>query len=841
MEQNNTLADVWGQVTSYLSKNINIIPVRDKDEKMSSGDILPAKTPLGSWKRFQTEKITEAELWATMEEKDTTAIAIVCGQISGNLEVIDIDVKYKPGIDAILFNDLRTFYPSLYSRLRIHRTPSGGYHIPYRVVDKPVPGNLKLAGREATHDEIELQKQKGRKRISKEVNFLETRGEGGYILAPPSLGYSVHKDNPIPDLTWEERCSIITLCETYNEIIKEEPRPKPTKTQDSYYSENPFEHFNNEINPTELIETFGWKFSHENKTFIWYTRPDKQTGVSASWNKVKKIYYVFTSSTELMPSRGYHASTLLAELLYGGDKKETFKHLVREGYGKVKKSIEEKIIKKAVINGNEIPKNFSEDAKKTFENLKISYSEDYPLGVFWKVDHEDKITIDKWELKEFMSRNGIYRYRITLERWILIKIENQIVKEVNKADIKKIVSDYLEACDEMQVYQYVADNVTKTFANDWFEMIEEANIQFKKDDRESINVFFRNGFLHINKDGYKLNPYNELDGNIWDSQILKRDFTEKKDSPGDFEQFVWNISGKEPERYKSICTSLGYLMHDYKNLAQSPAIIFNDEVISDNPEGGTGKGILIKAIKNFKNTVSFDGKTFSFDKSFVYQRIDLDTKVMAFEDVNKNFDFERLFSVITDGIEVEKKNMGTFMIDFMDSPKIIITTNYALKGAGNSHDRRRFEIELSRYYTADFTPLDEFKRLLFAEWDKEEWGRFDTYMAECASLFLTLGLVKQVLINLPEKRLISETSQDFYDWMGEWMEEKEDWFSGDVSKSEMYADFIEENPSAKKWMSVKRFCTWVRKYLEFHKIEFEDARTSTTKVFRFQNIVKKAE
>jgi hypothetical protein len=31
-------------------------------------------------------------------------------------------------------------------------------------------------------------------------------------------------------------------------------------------------------------------------------------------------------------------------------------------------------------------------------------------------------------------------------------------------------------------------------------------------------------------------------------------------------------------------------MHGYKNLSYCPAVILNDEVISDNPEGGTGKG-----------------------------------------------------------------------------------------------------------------------------------------------------------------------------------------------------------------------------------------------------------
>ena len=50
--------------------------------------------------------------------------------------------------------------------------------------------------------------------------------------------------------------------------------------------------------------------------------------------------------------------------------------------------------------------------------------------------------------------------------------------------------------------------------------------------------------------------------------------------------------------------------------------------------------------------------------------------------MRKNFDFERLFSVITEGLTLEKKNKDAIKIPFNKSPKVSITTNYALKGDG---------------------------------------------------------------------------------------------------------------------------------------------------------------
>ena len=134
-----TLSEVWGQVEAMLSAGISVIPVRDR-EAVYQGRILKPKVPFKDWKIYQTHIITKEQLWHDLEQYNTSAVAMVCGKVSGNLEAIDIDVKYQPGIDAQLFAAIKDLYPDIGRRLRVHRSPSGGYHLLYRT-DSEVPGN----------------------------------------------------------------------------------------------------------------------------------------------------------------------------------------------------------------------------------------------------------------------------------------------------------------------------------------------------------------------------------------------------------------------------------------------------------------------------------------------------------------------------------------------------------------------------------------------------------------------------------------------------------------------------------------------------------------------------
>ena len=157
---------------------------------------------------------------------------------------------------------------------------------------------------------------------------------------------------------------------------------------------------------------------------------------------------------------------------------------------------------------------------------------------------------------------------------------------------------------------------------------------------------------------------------------------------------------------------------------------------------------------------SIDGKDFSFEKNFKFQTVSTDCQVLVFDDVKKNFEFERLFSIITEGIEIEYKNQGTIKIPVEKSPKIVITTNYTIKGEGGSFDARKYELELSSFFNKDYTPIDHFKERLFDSWDDAEWSKFDNFMIQCVQYYLKNGLQKQHHKNLELRKFITETSNE---------------------------------------------------------------------------------
>jgi hypothetical protein len=141
--------------------------------------------------------------------------------------------------------------------------------------------------------------------------------------------------------------------------------------------------------------------------------------------------------------------------------------------------------------------------------------------------------------------------------------------------------------------------------------------------------------LKVSKNDIETVDYVDLDGYVWKDQVINRDFEFCDITDCDFKKFVSNIAGNEEERVKSLESSIGFLMSGYKDPGYCPSVILNDEVISDNPEGGTGKGLFVQGISMMKKIAMIDGKAFSFDKPFAYQTISTDTQIISFDDVKK--------------------------------------------------------------------------------------------------------------------------------------------------------------------------------------------------------------
>ena len=458
---------------------------------------------------------------------------------------------------------------------------------------------------------------------------------------------------------------------------------------------------------------------------------------------------------------------------------------------------------------------------ETIESVLNKVEEENAMQTFWDRNDRGVIKIVHVQFKQFLEDNGFYKYCPEGgKNYIFVKVTNNLIDHTSEKEIKDFVLTHLLELDDIGVYNYFADN-TRFFKEEFLSLLSTIEIYFIADTKDASYLYYKNCAVKISKEGVITLDYLDLGGYVWKDHVIDRNFnicsvTERCD----FKKFVSNINGGDEQRVKSMESTLGFLMHGYKNLSFCPAIILNDEVISDNPEGGTGKGLLMNALSKMKKLVVIDGKSFAFERSFAYQLVSADTQILCFDDVRKHFDFERLFSVVTEGLTLEKKNKDAIKIPFSRSPKIAITTNYAIKGAGNSFARRKWELELHQYYTKEFTPLDEFGKLMFGDWNDEDWCEFDNYMIGCLTNYIKTGLVKSKFVNLKIRQLSAETCHEFIEWCGlvDTHQNREVMLQTDTRlyKNELYSNFIDEYPDygPRGRMSVSRtkFYKWLIAY-----------------------------
>lgn len=456
--------------------------------------------------------------------------------------------------------------------------------------------------------------------------------------------------------------------------------------------------------------------------------------------------------------------------------------------------------------------------EETYSNIKKEVED----SQFWYIEEDkngkQKIKVDLLLYKTFLESSGFKKhYPHGADEPNFVKVVSNKVEDTSIIKIKDYVLDYiLNTKKKADVWSYFA-SYSALFSESILSMLDTIELKTLKDEKDKCFFAFENGILEVTKQGSKLLDYIDIDVFVWQEHIIKRNFTPSKNNDNEYKTFISNVTRQEPLSFEC---SIGYLLSTYKNKMNNKAIILNDEVISNNPEGGTGKGVFIQGIRQLRSAAILDGKTFSDQKSFPYQTVGQDTNILVFDDVKKNFDFESKFSLITEGLTLERKGKDAIKLDVEDSPKLIITTNYAIKGSGNSHARRRHELELAQFYTGNNTPYDEFGRQLFDDWGDEDYNRFDNYMIGCVKKYLKHGLIEQTnAVNIETRRFIADTNEDFYSYMseiffgyGERLGKKQEF---EKLKSE-YPDF------QARWFTQNRFTIWIKSYAKFKGLEYND-------------------
>jgi len=505
-----------------------------------------------------------------------------------------------------------------------------------------------------------------------------------------------------------------------------------------------------------------------------------------------------------------------------------YKHNADYGTSSFEDSKRVKTIKEQVISGAKdeaIKKKFKEVSSSSIEAEIEKHKSKLSTDEFWYYTEKEVIKMATFRFKTYLQSNNISKYYPSEDSGFLyIKKDNNFIKEFDENRIKDFTLTDLERRGEVDAFEMCAGSLM-TFNQKFLSMLSTSDIDIQRDTKDEAFIYYKNTAVKITKDDFELLHYSNLQGLVWENQVIDRDFTPAPESDGEFKTFIWKISGQDKYRYYTFKSVIGYLLHSYQNEGKPKVIIFNDEMISDVPNGGSGKGLIHKALSHIKKLSTINGKGFDPSTQFAYQTVDTDTQVLLFDDIDRNFKFENLFSLITEGLTIEKKGKDAIKIPFNESPKISITTNYTVKGEGSSHLRRVFEVEMAGYFNDQNTPEDEFGHLLFSDWNNLEWAKFDNYMLRCVQYYLNNGLVETKSINLLERKLRDGTSAEFIEFMDsfEWSGDKR-WV-----KTELKDLFLEDNQELKfqKWFTTSRFNKWIKLYCDTrHEIGMTEGKSN---------------
>jgi putative DNA primase/helicase len=292
----------------YVDGGLKVIPIKGDGSKS------PA---LATWKPYQTRLPRADELHEWFDGKTDVGIAVLGGD---GVEVLDFD---RPVLFEQFHELVTEQAPGLVDRLPQVQTPRGGRHLYYRC--ESIAPSTKLA------------KDKAGKTL------IETKGEGGYVLAPPSPPSChpekkpyVHMAGPdlpdIPFISPDQRQLLHETARSFNCFAKKVVTgPQPARGG----GVRPGDAFNDTATWDEVLEPAGWSVARRSGDVVYWRRPDATgPGHSATTGYCGDRLYCFTTNGQPFEADTcYTKFTAYAFLYHGGDFKAASRELAGEGYG----------------------------------------------------------------------------------------------------------------------------------------------------------------------------------------------------------------------------------------------------------------------------------------------------------------------------------------------------------------------------------------------------------------------------------------------------------------------------------------------------------------------------
>ena len=292
----------------YTRAGLRVLPVRGDGTK---------RPACNSWGEYQRRVANVDELNGWFGDRNDVGIGVVAGQ---GVEVLDFD---RPGVFEQFREVVEDVAPGLVESLPRVITPSGGAHLYYRC--ETAGPNDKLA-----------KDEKGK-------TLIETRGEGGYVVAPPSPACCHEANKPytqvggpalpeIPEITPEQRELLLDAARSFNrqaQIVVDDPHRETAGRQ------RPGDAYNAAASWHKVLEPAGWSIARENGGVVYWRRPGNTgLGHSATTGYCGDYFYCFSSNgAPFEAEKAYSKFAAYALLYHAGNYTAASRALSEHGYG----------------------------------------------------------------------------------------------------------------------------------------------------------------------------------------------------------------------------------------------------------------------------------------------------------------------------------------------------------------------------------------------------------------------------------------------------------------------------------------------------------------------------
>lgn len=303
---------------------------------------------------------------------------------------------------------------------------------------------------------------------------------------------------------------------------------------------------------------------------------------------------------------------------------------------------------------------------------------------------------------------------------------------------------------------------------------------------------------------------------------------------------------------------LGWQISEYKDPGRPWFGFLQDMKISQvgKSSGRSGKSLYSMAIPQVRNSFYIGGrrKDITIKTEFIYDGYTRFHNNIEVDDLYEYADINFFYTQVSGKREVNSKFISKQILDYSESGKMLISSNFELANTDASTLARILNAGVSDYYHEktkynDYhetrTPLNKFGKRLYDDFTEEEWNKFFNVMAYTIQLQMRFDKIQPPMTNLEKRQLRRSMThgvsreEEFWIWANTWFVIPPNNFEDEITPSDTgcgyfnryvikevaYLAFLDTLPKA---MAVKYKSTQFKKSLiafcDYYDYEFNPER-----------------